>query len=116
MNIRRVLLDVARVNITVTEIDVQTIGMDITVEGDNIDIDKLFRAIESTGAVVHSIDEMAAEHCVTCAPPRRRTLREYHEHGGVRPPGGGPRRARVFARACRKADGSCSPAMVRRMS
>jgi hypothetical protein len=59
MNIRRVLLDVdkaiqrpeiidiaeaidgapgvAGLNITVTEIDVQTVGMDVTVEGDNID-------------------------------------------------------------------------------
>jgi hypothetical protein len=43
-----------------TEIDVQTVGMDVTVEGDNIDLDSLFRAIESTGAVVHSIDELAA--------------------------------------------------------
>jgi len=82
MNIRRVLLDVdkaiqrpeiidiaeaidgapgvAGLNITVTEIDVQTIGMDVTVEGDSIDLDALFRAIESTGAVVHSIDELAA--------------------------------------------------------
>jgi uncharacterized protein len=81
MNIRRVLLDVdkaiqrpeiidiARVdasprvtglNITVTEIDVQTVGMDVTVEGDGIDLDALFGAIESTGAVVHSIDELAA--------------------------------------------------------
>jgi hypothetical protein len=82
MNIRRVLLDVdkaiqrpeiidiakaidaapgvAGLNITVTEIDVQTVGMDITVEGDNIDVGALFRAIESTGAVVHSIDELAA--------------------------------------------------------
>jgi len=34
--------------------------MDFTVEGDNIDIDALFRAIESTGAMVHSIDELAA--------------------------------------------------------
>lgn len=82
MKIRRVLLDVdkaiqrpeivdiataidgvtgvAGLNITVTEIDVQTVGMDITVEGDNIDMAALFRAIESTGAVVHSIDELAA--------------------------------------------------------
>jgi len=82
MNIRRVLLDVdkaiqrpeiidiakaidgapgvAALNITVTEIDVQTVGMDVTVEGDNIDVDALFRAIESTGAVVHSIDELVA--------------------------------------------------------
>ena len=82
MNIRRVLLDVdkaiqrpeiidiataidaapgvAGLNITVTEIDVQTVGMDITVEGGNIDVGALVRAIESTGAVVHSIDELAA--------------------------------------------------------
>ncbi len=82
MNIRRVLLDVdkaiarpqivdiakaidgcpgvAGLNITVTEIDVQTIGMDVTVEGDGIELEALYRAIESTGAVVHSIDELAA--------------------------------------------------------
>ena len=82
MKIRRVLLDVdkaiqrpeivdiataidavpgvAGLNITVTEIDVQTVGMDITVDGDDIDMAALFRAIESTGAVVHSIDELAA--------------------------------------------------------
>jgi uncharacterized protein len=51
---------VAGVNITVTQIEGQTVGMDINVEGDNIDIDALFRAIECTGAVVHSIDELAA--------------------------------------------------------
>ncbi|WP_300610175.1 DUF211 domain-containing protein [Trebonia sp.] len=82
MNIRRVLLDVdkaiqrpeiidiakaidaapgvAGLNITVTEIDVQTVGMDITVAGDSIDVGALVRAIESTGAVVNSIDELAA--------------------------------------------------------
>jgi len=82
MNIRRVLLDVdkaiqrpeiidiakaidaapgvAALNITVTEIDIQTVGMDITAEGDNIDLGALCRAIESTGAVVNSIDQLAA--------------------------------------------------------
>lgn len=82
MNIRRVLLDVDKaiqrpeiidiaraidsapgvtgLNITVTEIDVQTLGMDVTVEGDNIDVAALIRAIESTGAVVHSLDELVA--------------------------------------------------------
>lgn len=82
MNIRRVLLDVdkaiqrpeitdiakaidaapgvAGLNITVTEIDMQTVGMDVTVEGDDIDLAALFRAIESTGAVVNSIDELVA--------------------------------------------------------
>lgn len=37
---------VGSVNITVTEIDVETIGTDITVEGDDIDTEALFRAIE----------------------------------------------------------------------
>jgi uncharacterized protein len=34
--------------------------MDITVEGDDIDLDALVHAIESTGAVVHSVDELVA--------------------------------------------------------
>jgi hypothetical protein len=33
--------------------------MDIVVEGDNIDIGALSRAIESSGAVVRSVDELA---------------------------------------------------------
>ena len=96
MNIRRVLLDVdkaiqgpeiidiaraidaapgvAGLNITVREIDVQTIGMDITVEGDNIDIGTLSRAIESSGAVVNSIDEMAAGERLVERIDRRRGL------------------------------------------
>ncbi len=51
---------VRAVNITVTEIDVETIGTDITVEGEDIDTDALFRAIEATGAVLHSVDEVVA--------------------------------------------------------
>jgi uncharacterized protein len=82
MKIRRLLLDVDKaiqqpeivgiakaidvvpgveaLNITVTEIDIQTVGMDVTVEGNDIDLDALVRAIESTGAVVNSIDELVA--------------------------------------------------------
>ena len=53
MNIRRVLLDVDKAMQRPEIIEVaETLGMDITVEGDNIDIGALFRAIESTGAVV----------------------------------------------------------------
>ncbi|HWU46103.1 MAG TPA: DUF211 domain-containing protein [Humibacter sp.] len=48
------------VNVTVTEIDVETIGTDITIEGEDIDTDALFAAIESVGAVLHSIDEVVA--------------------------------------------------------
>jgi hypothetical protein len=50
---------VQAVNITVTEIDIETVGMDISVEGEHIDHEALLRAIESTGAVVHSIDQLA---------------------------------------------------------
>jgi hypothetical protein len=93
MNIRRILLDVdkaiarpslidlaqaidtvagvAAFNITVTEIDVETLGMDITVEGEALEYEALRAAIESTGAVVHSIDEVVVgTHMVE--PVRRR--------------------------------------------
>jgi hypothetical protein len=45
-------------NITITEIDMETVGMDITIEGSNLDYEKIILAIESSGAVVHSIDEL----------------------------------------------------------
>jgi hypothetical protein len=45
-------------NITVTEIDVETVGTDITVEGTNIAYEALVKAIESSGAVVHSLDQL----------------------------------------------------------
>lgn len=46
-------------NIAVTEIDTETVGTEITVEGDAIDYEQLVHAIESSGAVVHGIDEIA---------------------------------------------------------
>lgn len=80
MNIRRLLLDVDKAmqrpsiieiaeaisasagvqacNITVSDIDVETVGMNVTVEGENINYDALVSAIEHVGAVVHSIDEI----------------------------------------------------------
>jgi uncharacterized protein len=81
MNIRQLLLDVDKavarpsvleiaaaidecrgveaVNITVGEIDIETVGMNVTIEGDSMDFDEITKAIESTGAVVHSLDEIA---------------------------------------------------------
>jgi hypothetical protein len=81
MNIRQLLLDVDKavarpslleiaeainrcrgveaLNITVGEIDIETVGMNITIEGDNLDFDQISKAIEQTGAVVHSLDEIA---------------------------------------------------------
>lgn len=51
---------VSAVNITVNEIDIETVGTVITIEGDDIDTDALFLAIERAGAVLHSIDEVVA--------------------------------------------------------
>lgn len=81
MNVRRVVLDVDKslnrpsllelakeieevpgveaLNISVTEMDMETMGTNITVEGTNIDYDKLIEAIEDTGAAIHSVDELA---------------------------------------------------------
>ena len=80
MNIRRVALDVDKavarpslieiaqaisscggveaVNITVGEIDVETVGMEVTIEGQNLTYEKIVEAIESTGAALHSIDQI----------------------------------------------------------
>lgn len=82
VNIRRLVLDVDKalarpqlteiaasidavegveaVNITVTEIDVETVGMEVTIQGENLDYDAIVASIEKAGAVVHSIDELAA--------------------------------------------------------
>lgn len=47
-------------SIVVTEIDIETVGMEITVEGDGMNYDDLVAAIEKTGAVVHSLDQVLA--------------------------------------------------------
>jgi uncharacterized protein len=82
MNIRKLLLDVDKAiklpsiieigeainkekgveafTIDVSEIDLETVGMNITIEGQHLDYKKLEAAIEKTGAVVHSIDLLAA--------------------------------------------------------
>jgi uncharacterized protein len=35
-------------------------GLEITIQGDNLDYDEIARAIEDSGAVVHGIEEIAA--------------------------------------------------------
>ncbi|MCL4349853.1 MAG: DUF211 domain-containing protein [Candidatus Thermoplasmatota archaeon] len=81
MNIRRLILDVGKgltkptlvdlskaissvkgvdgVNISVTEIDIETMGLNVTIEGSNIDYEDVIKEIENSGAVVHSVDELA---------------------------------------------------------
>lgn len=94
MNIRRLLLDVDKaidrpsilqiaealenvrgvegVNVTVTDIDVETVGMEVTVEGEDIDFPGLEDAIERVGAALHSIDEVVVGQRVVDRVPRSR--------------------------------------------
>lgn len=94
MNVRRLMLDVDRAverpdmldlaraidgvrgvegaNITVTNIDMETVGMEVTVEGDDIDVDALTAAIEKAGAAVHSIDEIVFGARIVERVPRAR--------------------------------------------
>ncbi len=80
MNLRRVVLDVDKglnrptlvelaesiervqgveaVNVVVTEMDMETMGTSITVEGTMINYDALISSIEDVGAVIHSVDEI----------------------------------------------------------
>jgi hypothetical protein len=94
VNIRRLVLDVDKaiarptlveiaeaiervagvegLNIIVSEIDMETVGMDITIEGEQLDYPALATAIESTGAVVHSIDQLVAGQRVVEPIARKR--------------------------------------------
>jgi hypothetical protein len=80
MTVRRVILDVDKalnrptllelasavekvqgveaVNVSVTEMDMETMGTIITVEGNGIDFSELINSIEETGSVIHSVDEI----------------------------------------------------------
>ncbi len=82
VNVRRMILDVHKsvirptlveltevvskvsgvegVNIAVTEMDVGTMGLNVIVEGQNIDYETLMNSIAESGAVIQSIDEIAA--------------------------------------------------------
>ncbi len=48
------------VNITVKEIDVDTMTLSVTVEGKNIDFKKLEEKLEFLGCIIHSIDQVVA--------------------------------------------------------
>ncbi|MEM0350497.1 MAG: DUF211 domain-containing protein [Archaeoglobaceae archaeon] len=80
-NIRRLVLDVLKphtpsvvffasklselenvegVNITLSELDVETESIKITIVGTNLDFEEIKNLIESLGGVVHSVDEVVA--------------------------------------------------------
>jgi hypothetical protein len=54
------LKHVTGVNLSLLEVDTQTENIKITVEGVNVDFDEVQGVIEDMGAVIHSIDEVAA--------------------------------------------------------
>jgi len=51
---------VSGVNISLLEIDKQTENIKITIEGSDIKNDQILKELEKRGAVVHSVDEVAA--------------------------------------------------------
>ncbi|MBC7114686.1 MAG: uncharacterized protein PWR13_1359 [Archaeoglobi archaeon] len=51
---------VGGVNISLYEVDQQTENVKVTIEGDNLDFDRIKDLIEEYGGVIHSIDEVAA--------------------------------------------------------
>ncbi len=51
---------VEHVNIKVNEVDVETLTLTITIEGTDIDFERVRKLIESMGAVIHSVDEVTA--------------------------------------------------------
>jgi hypothetical protein len=80
MNIRRLLLDVDKAlarpslldiataisgcngveaaNIALADVDVETMGLEITIEGNDLDYNEIEKAIENSGAVVHGIEQI----------------------------------------------------------
>ncbi len=48
------------VNITVTEIDVETISITMVIEGSHIDFEQVEKKLEELGCVIHSIDQVVA--------------------------------------------------------
>jgi hypothetical protein len=63
---------VEAVNITVSEIDIETVGTNVTIEGAGLDYEDIVRAIEKTGAVVHGLDQIVAGDRILENVPRSR--------------------------------------------
>lgn len=61
IEVAKVLADVPGVegvNITVNEVDVETMGLIITIQGSNIDFEKVEKTLNEMGVVIHSIDQV----------------------------------------------------------
>lgn len=82
MNVRRLLLDVDKaltrpslfdignaisacsgveaVNISLGDVDAETMGLEVTIEGTNLNYPEIAKAIEKSGAVVHGVEQIIA--------------------------------------------------------
>lgn len=49
---------VSAVNVTVNEVDVETMGLIITIEGEDINFEKIEEVLTDVGAVIHSVDQV----------------------------------------------------------
>ncbi|MGC9105947.1 MAG: DUF211 domain-containing protein [Thermoprotei archaeon] len=54
------LKGVEGVNISVTDMDVETMGLMVVIEGTDIDFESVKNVLEESGAAIHSIDEVAS--------------------------------------------------------
>jgi uncharacterized protein len=59
-------------NITVSEVDIETVGTNVTIEGTGLTYDEIVRAIENTGAVVHGLDQIVTGDRIIEDIPRSR--------------------------------------------
>lgn len=59
-------------NITVSEVDIETVGTNVTIEGTGLVYDEIVRAIENTGAVVHGLDQIVTGERIIEDIPRSR--------------------------------------------
>ena len=48
------------VNISVTDMDVETMGLMIVIEGTNINFEEVKQTLENQGCAIHSIDEVVS--------------------------------------------------------
>ncbi|MET1128333.1 MAG: DUF211 domain-containing protein [Thermoproteota archaeon] len=63
---------VEAVNITVNEVDVETLSLTVVIEGNGIDFEAVKKVLEDVGAAIHSIDQVVAGSKIVDVPPRPR--------------------------------------------
>ncbi len=61
---------VEAVNITVNEVDVETLSLTIVIEGTDIDFEQVKSVLEEVGAAIHSIDQVVAGERLVELPKR----------------------------------------------